>query len=187
MSKSFEERIFRIVLKKTNFPGEVVNIVLGYVIIPAGQQYAEKYDRKNIIWKSRCYRIDDKCSVHFSTEEKYKNFLFEDNKCENCKRSIIWYPFNFHLQFCSDCKERSSIIILDKKKQEKEKEKNINFEACTNCNKIAFCSVANSDSDICLMTNRCKFCKIFCCKHGVHTRFSNDKETCICKNCATLF
>jgi hypothetical protein len=181
---NFSENIFPLVSKLTNFPSEIVKIVLNFAIITARQQYLEKYDEANKIYKSSCQCYDESLAKYIGVEE-YKKLpsSYTPPKCDRCNTYVRWTD-SFHLAFCRHCEKSSMFVTLENKYEKKGQ--SMNFEACKNCSKIVFCPQGKSDSDICLADMHCSLCKDSVCYHSMHSVFGNY-ESCICKDCGEVF
>jgi hypothetical protein len=98
--------------------------------------------------------------------------------CPSCFWTKTWEPTVYQRIHCNNCaycdngegdikdNAMNTFVMLVNKEPFNQK-KTLDFNACTGCGKIEFCSLANTQDKVCLVNHECKHCQQNVCLHAL--------------------
>jgi hypothetical protein len=121
------------------FPKDVVNIIFQYSLVPARQQYIDKYSRPQL-FRALCFkkvmreyyggRLEEGEELDSSCEHKMIGKVNSDGVVDKrqfpkrCKRNkhmlLSWQSTEFYRHHCRDCKDENSYILHPGVKSERD-------------------------------------------------------------------
>jgi hypothetical protein len=194
--------------KEMRMPKEIINIIKEYAIIPARQQFTEKYFGVQQ-YEGMCAGYHrDTCKKKYEKMDVNTMNKIKNNSCQKCKGYVSWRAMNNELRICNSCNAKGDSRIVQQRYDDEEDEsekideskdhaydnqpslgsrKSMVFNACKNCSIIDFCPLAESScpEEICLFNIACILCRQKVCKHSIYEEIvGKDKmDKCLCKPC----